>query len=97
MTNPETVAESYLAVWNDQDGARRRERLAQAWRDDARYVDPIMQAKGAGGIADMIEGARAQFPGLGFSLAGPPGRTRRLRPLLLAARARRRRACRGRH
>jgi len=72
MTNPDAIAESYLAVWNDQDGARRRERLTRAWSEDARYVDPMMRAEGRAGIADMIEGARAQFPGLGFSLAGSP-------------------------
>ena len=72
MTNPDAIAESYLALWNDQDGSRRRERLSRSWREDARYVDPIMQAAGRAGIADMIEDARAQFPGLGFSLAGKP-------------------------
>jgi len=72
MTSPDAIAESYLAVWNDSDGARRRERLSQSWRNDARYVDPLMQAEGRGGIADMIEGAREKFPGLGFSLNGRP-------------------------
>ncbi len=72
MSNPDAIAETYLAVWNDADGARRRERLSQAWRDDARYVDPMMRAEGRTGIADMIEGAREKFPGLGFSLAGRP-------------------------
>lgn len=72
MTNPNAIAESYLAVWNADDGERRRELMNRGWREDASYADPIMQAAGRGGIAEMIEGARAQFPGLGFTLTGRP-------------------------
>lgn len=70
--NPTAVADAYLAAWNAEDGDRRRELMSRGWRDDARYVDPLMHADGRGDIASMIESARAQFPGLAFSLAGRP-------------------------
>jgi SnoaL-like domain len=70
MTDPTQIAETYLAVWNTDDRAARLELLAHGWAAEATYVDPMMAGQGPDGIADMIEGARAQFPGHDFSLAG---------------------------
>ena len=70
--NPSTVADAYLAAWNADDGVRRRELMTHGWREDARYVDPLMHADGRGNIASMIDSARTQFPGLAFSLSGRP-------------------------
>lgn len=72
MTDPKTIADRYLAVWNEADDARRVALLAEDWAADARYVDPMMQGEGRNGIAAMIQGARAQFPGHGFTLRGIP-------------------------
>ena len=72
MSNHKDVAERYLAIWNEGDDARRRTMIADAWAEDARYSDPLMQGEGRDGIAAMIAGARAQFPGHRFSLAGTP-------------------------
>jgi hypothetical protein len=70
--NPADIAKAYIAAWNAADGAERRVLMSRGWREDARYVDPMMRADGRSDIAGMIESARAQFPGLGFSLAGRP-------------------------
>jgi hypothetical protein len=71
-TTPQTVADRYLAVWNEADPARRRALVAEAWSPAAHYVDPLMTGEGHDGIAAMIQAARTQFPGHGFSLRGVP-------------------------
>lgn len=72
MTDPKQIAERYLATWNEPDGDARRERLGRDWNADARYADPLMSGAGRDGIATMIEAARGQFPGHGFTLLGDP-------------------------
>lgn len=72
MTDPKMIADRYLAAWNEDAGEARRTLLVQGWAGDAHYVDPMMSATSREGIATMIEGARAQFPGHAFTLAGTP-------------------------
>ena len=72
MSNHHDIAERYLAIWNEGDNARRRNLIAEAWAEGAQYSDPLMQGEGRDGIDAMIAGARAQFPGYRFSLAGTP-------------------------
>ncbi|NJN35876.1 MAG: nuclear transport factor 2 family protein [Nitrospiraceae bacterium] len=72
MTDPNTIAQSYLSLWNEEDDTVRRERLARGWSADANYVDPMMAGQSREGIARIIEAARAQFPGHRFTLAGTP-------------------------
>ena len=62
MTDTKTIVDRYLAIWNEDDAARRRALIASAWTEDATYVDPVM--KGAG--------AQAQFPGFEFRPLGQP-------------------------
>ena len=72
MSTSHAVANAYLALWNESSTQRRSELLREGWSERARYVDPIMQGEGHAGIAAMIEGAREQFPGFRFELAGNP-------------------------
>ncbi|MDQ2878044.1 MAG: nuclear transport factor 2 family protein [Pseudomonadota bacterium] len=72
MTDPMTIADRYLAVWNEADQSARHAALAEQWAPDARYIDPLMSGSGPGSIATMIEAARAQFPGHAFALSGKP-------------------------
>lgn len=72
MHNSNTVADAYLALWNEPDPMGRRAALDANWAADARYADPMMQGEGRDGIAAMIEGARAQFTGHSFALRGTP-------------------------
>jgi len=71
-STPLAVAEAYIDLWNEADDDRRRSALAEGWAPDARYADPMMAGQGHDGVAAMIAGARAQFPGHGFSLRGTP-------------------------
>jgi hypothetical protein len=72
MTQHLAIAETYLAAWNEEDNERRRHLIGQAWAENSRYVDPLMQGEGQQGIAAMIEAARQKFPGYRFVLAGTP-------------------------
>ena len=72
MHDANAVATAYLAVWNEADPSRRKAQMDRHWADGARYVDPLMRGEGRDGIAAMIEGARAQFPGHSFALSGAP-------------------------
>ncbi|MEH6718801.1 MAG: nuclear transport factor 2 family protein [Aurantimonas endophytica] len=71
MPTPQDIAADYLAVWNTPDDEERRRRLEQ-WTPDAEYRDPLMRGRGRDGIAAMIAGARAQFPGHEFRPRGTP-------------------------
>ena len=68
MTTTETTSidatiDTYFAMWNEPDRAKRLEVIARAWVPEARYVDPLSDATGNEAIADMVEGVRAQFTG----------------------------------
>ena len=47
MTNINSVADSYIELWNERTPSRRREMLSQDWTSDARYVDPLISGDGA--------------------------------------------------
>ena len=73
MTNTiNAVVDTYIASWNEGDETRRRELVARAFADDARYLDPLMTGAGTDGITAMIGAAQAQFPGHRFELAFGP-------------------------
>lgn len=67
----ETV-DAYIAAWNEGVPERRRALVAQAFADDATYVDPMMSGAGPDEIDTMIGAAQAQFPGHRFVLAAGP-------------------------
>jgi len=73
MTNTiNSVVDTYIASWNEGDETRRRALVAQAFADDARYLDPLMSGEGTDGITAMIGAAQQQFPGHRFELSFGP-------------------------
>ena len=66
----ETVARDYIALWNETDARRRAELLRAGWREDAHYVDPLMQGAGHDAIDALIAGVQAKFPGFRFARDG---------------------------
>lgn len=70
MTEIDCVIHRYIAVWNERDTSRRRDLIARTWAEDARYVDPLVIAKGRDAIDATVAAAQAQFPGHVFRLAG---------------------------
>jgi hypothetical protein len=37
MTNAQTFAQQYLALWNEPDAGRRRQMIAELWTEDGRH------------------------------------------------------------
>ena len=72
MPDVTSVVDGYIAMWNETSPERRRAIIAETWTEDARYVDPIMEGEGPGGIDAMVAGAQQQFPGHRFVLASGP-------------------------
>ncbi len=72
MPDPKSVALQYLHAWNETDPDRRARLLRDGWTEDARYVDPLMHARGVHEIDGLIAGVHDRFPGFRFSLLGEP-------------------------
>jgi hypothetical protein len=72
MTDANTNAERYLAIWNETDAVRRKAMIAETWAEDGLYVDPLMRGEGHEGVDRLVEGVQARFPGFRFTLIGTP-------------------------
>jgi hypothetical protein len=70
MTDPDTLASRYIALWNEADPQRRHKLLAADWAVDATYADPLVQRAGHAEIAVLIAAVQARFPGCRFTLDG---------------------------
>ncbi|MEU6389773.1 nuclear transport factor 2 family protein [Streptomyces sp. NPDC046939] len=66
----ETAVARYFAAWNAADGDAVRKAVADAWSEGGTYTDPLVDVAGHEGIAAVIEGAHAQFPGFVFRPLG---------------------------
>lgn len=71
MTDANTYAERYLAIWSEKDAERRQAMIAKTWAADAVYVDPLMRGEGHEGINALVEGVQARFPDFRFTSIGP--------------------------
>jgi hypothetical protein len=69
-TSLETTIDTYFAAWNEADRTARLALIGDAFSDAAHYVDPLSDVTGHDGIADMIEGVRAQFVGATLQRTG---------------------------
>lgn len=72
MTDAATIADRYIAVWNETDQAKRRRLLAQVWTEDGVYRDPLMAGAGHDQINALIAAVHERFPGFRFTLTGRP-------------------------
>ena len=66
MTDVTKTVDTYLAMWNETDPARRAEHIERAWAGDGRYVDPQLEAEGRAALTDMVAAVQARFPGHRF-------------------------------
>ncbi len=66
MNSETTLIDNYIAIWNETDGPRRRDLIAQTWTENATYVDPLMRGEGYNGIDVMTQSVQTQFPGFQF-------------------------------
>ena len=72
MTDPNLVADRYIALWNEPDPAVRADLLRQHWTDGARYTDPLMTGSGRDEIDALIAGVQQRFPEFSFRLIRKP-------------------------
>ena len=63
MPDVTTLVDTYIALWNESDPARRRYLVAQTFTSYGEYLDPLMRGEGIDGIDAMVAAAQAQFPG----------------------------------
>jgi hypothetical protein len=70
MSDFTTLAEQYIAAWNETDPAARRALIDATWAPDGRYTDPLADVAGREQIDAVIGAAQAQFAGMTFRLAG---------------------------
>jgi hypothetical protein len=61
-----TTVDAYLAMWNEEDPARRAELIEQAWTTDGSYLDPLLEADGYAALDAMVAAVHAQYPGHRF-------------------------------
>jgi hypothetical protein len=78
MPDPKSVALQYLHAWNETDPDRRARVLRDGWTEDARYVDPLMHARGVQEIDGLIAGVHARWVPASASAADSPRRARAL-------------------
>ena len=67
MSDVTATVDTYLAMWNETDSARRAEHIGRAWTTDGRYVDPMSEAAGYAALDEMVRGVQARFPGHRFT------------------------------
>ncbi len=79
MDNAKTIAERYIAIWNETDANRRRTLIRENWLEDATYVDPLMSGEGHADIEGLVSAVQARFPGFRFALISADGYGDRLR------------------
>ena len=72
MDNLTELIDRYIAMWNEIDPGRRRALITQTWTEDARYVDPVLEAAGPASIDAMVCGVHERFPGHRFRRTGDP-------------------------
>jgi hypothetical protein len=66
MSDVTTTVDTYLAMWNEPDPARRADHITKAWADDGAYVDPALDAVGHAALSDMVAAVHERFPGHRF-------------------------------
>ena len=72
MTDAQTIANAYLATWNETDAGSRAALIARDWSPSASYADPLMAAGDAQTLNAMIGAVHERFPGFVFTLLGKP-------------------------
>ncbi|MDB5530114.1 MAG: Isomerase [Devosia sp.] len=72
MTDALTIAQTYIATWNETDATRRAALIGRDWAPTANYIDPLMAADGPEALNGIIAAVQERFPGFVFSLLGKP-------------------------
>lgn len=65
-TDTQSVVDAYFEMWNTEDEAARLDAVRRAWTEDARYVDPLLEADGHEQLVTMVAGVHGHYPGHRF-------------------------------
>jgi len=57
MRDPQSLADSYVAVWNETDPARRRLAIAELWAPDGEHFVAEREARGYDALEKRITGS----------------------------------------
>ncbi len=66
MTDITTIADTYIAMWNETDRPARADLIATAWAPDGAYTDPLQEALGHDALSAMVDAIHEQYPGHRF-------------------------------
>jgi hypothetical protein len=66
MSDVETIVDTYLAMWNEEDPGRRSEYIERAWASEGRYTDPLLEAEGHTALSEMVTNVHSHYPGHRF-------------------------------
>ncbi|HKN53562.1 MAG TPA: nuclear transport factor 2 family protein [Amycolatopsis sp.] len=72
MADARSIAEQYIAVWNETDDLKRRALIEDIFTADVRFTDPLASVTGQDELDQFVGGAQAQFAGLTFTLPADP-------------------------
>jgi hypothetical protein len=72
MADFQTIAESYIRLWNETDSAHRDRLLAEGWALEATYIDPLASVTGHEQINSLIGSVQKRFPDFKFTLTRAP-------------------------
>lgn len=71
-TDPHTLVDDYLELFNTTDPVRRRRRADALFDEDARYTDPMADVVGPEQVDGFVGAVQQQFPGYRFTLGTGP-------------------------
>jgi hypothetical protein len=66
-TDVTALADTYIAMWNEEDAAARRTLIEEAWATDGSYRDPLLSADGHAALSEMVQTVHAHYPGQRFT------------------------------
>ena len=66
MSDLQQTIDAYFDWFNATDTAARRAAVVTAWTEDARFVDPLFDARGHADLEELAAQVQARFPGHTF-------------------------------
>ena len=78
MLDAQTLADRYVAAWNERDATKRLEAIAALWAPDAQTQGGARESRGIGALGRLILGSSAKNGGRdGILLRAAPSARRR--------------------
>jgi|tagenome__1003787_1003787.scaffolds.fasta_scaffold20517293_1 SnoaL-like domain len=62
-----SLADRYIAAWNEENPQARRRLVETVYTAEAAYADPMLKSEGHDGIETMIAAVQSTYPGFRFT------------------------------